>query len=270
MLHRVLSQKAAEIIYLVDDDIWSAPDDGTLPEKYRTKLAGLTTGLVGECINRASHIVVSSNILSDKVPANIPVSKLSPCWHIEPPDEKHFNQEYIKLVHLGTNSHKAGYEFLRPILENVLDKTSHVTFTYYSNTSLLGALDKHPRIIRQSLMRWKKYKKHIGKKRFHLGLYPILDTPFNQGRSHNKILEYCLTGCAAVFSKNWYHSGLIEHGTNGWLCNNNQQDWSKVILSLVEKPRQLQTVFAGASQLFGQLNDLQYQRAFWKHLLLKE
>jgi len=119
-------------------------------------------------------------------------------------------------------------------------------------------------------MRWKRYKNQIGDEHFHLGLYPMLDTPFNLGRSHNKILEYTLTGCAAVFSRNWNHSELIEHDKNGWLCNNDQQSWVNTILSLIEEPKQLLDGFRGASQLFYQLNDLQSQRNFWKRLLLKE
>ncbi len=270
VLHKVLFTNDIEIFYLIDDNIWDATYDSSLPEKYRTKLETFTSGILKEVIKRSEHFIVPSTALTNALPANTPVSLLPPCWHSTPPEAKHFTEEIIKIVHLGTNSHQAGYDFLQPILKTILDNNPGVSFTYYSNTPLLGSLDKHSRVFRKKLMRWKKYKKQIGKEHFHLGLYPILDTPFNRGRSHNKVLEYCLTGCAAIYSSSWNHSSLIRHGKNGWLCENDQQSWVDTILSLVRNPEQLQAGFQGASELFYQLNDLQAQRAFWKHLLLEE
>ena len=270
MLRKILSQKDAVILCLVDDNIWSALDDMTLPDNYRGKFADLSSGIMAEFIAKARCYIVSSNALQDNVPKGVPVEPLHPCWHAEPSDELHFEQKEIKLVHLGTNSHLAGFQFLQPVLEQVIESTPSVTFTYYSNISLLGNLDKHERVIRRRLMRWSKYKKHIGNERFHLGLYPILDTPFNQGRSHNKILEYCLAGCAGLYSSNWDHAKLIDSGENGWLCENNQQDWLKMILHLMNNPGKLRNGFNSATRLFYKLNNLQQQRAFWQRVFIKE
>lgn len=270
VLRQILSQKDAVVLYLVDDNIWSASKDMTLPEQYRKNLAALTSDVLPALSEQVTHFIVSADTLLDKLPAGVQGETLSPCWHSEPPGDSHFDQNTIKLVHLGTNSHLAGLDFLQPVLEQVFESTSSVTFTYYSNTPLLGELDKNELVFRRRIKRWSEYKKRIGLERFHLGLYPIMDTIFNQGRSYSKVLEYSLTGCAGLYSSNWRHSDIIEQGVNGWLCENNQQRWLETILYLVDNPTQLQKSFNGATQLFHKLNNLQQQRKFWLERFIRE
>lgn len=270
LMRRIMARKNARIIYLVDDDIWAGAADETLPPKYRQKLGRLIAGPLKDLTAQADHIVVSCCNLQEALPCSTATTRLSPCWHRTPPDTRHFDTDRPRLVHLGTNSHTAGFQFLAPVLATVLQQHATATFSYYSNTPLLGALDRHNRVHRLPLQRWSTYRRRIGKRRFHLGLYPIPDTPLNSCRSYNKILEYSLAGCAALYSRNWEHCGLITHAKNGWLANNDPYEWQEAILSLLADTTTLKSAFQASTALFEEMNCLQTQRAFWQRILFEE
>lgn len=268
ILRKVLTHRQAEIVYLVDDNIWGAPEDTSLPEAYRQRLKALQQGPVSDIFNRASRIVVSCSVLRDTLSVNKPVDIVHPCWQTAPPDSRHFDSRTVRLVHLGTNSHLAGLRFLIPVLETVLNATSNATFTYFSNTPLLGSLDGNTKVSRHPLLSWSKYKKQIGRGLYHLGLYPIVKTPFNSSRSHNKILEYTLAGCAAVYSEDWSHTRLLTTDVNCWVCPNDVEQWIHTLCRLIGDTTALRSVYTGSSVLYLKLNDLISQRKFWEHVLL--
>ncbi len=201
LLRSIISNKALELIYLIDDNIWQAKYDTSLPEGYKNRLNNFACGMANQLINKASLVVVSNNNLIPHLPNNKAIACLHPLWHAVPPSGAHFNvnesNAEIKLVHLGTNSHLAGFEFCYAIVERLLAKYEQLSFSYYSNQLLMGELDHHPRVNRKKVMRWAKYKKYfkrftIAEQCYHLALYPIVDTPINNSRSINKILETSL------------------------------------------------------------------------------
>lgn len=269
VLQKVLAEPQTDLLYLIDDNIWGGGHDISISEQYRKKLFQLQSGLISEIIEKASRVIISSDSLASEIPRKEKVHQLSPCWHKVPTNDHHFDQvNEIQLVHLGTNSHAAGFTFLKPVLAEVYTRYANVTFNYYSNQPLLDELDAHPQVKRRPLKRWSRYKREIGSDRFHLGLYPVAFTPLNNHRSRNKILEYALTGCAAVYSNHWPHSQNIEHGKNGWICPMHHQTWVDTICELLDNPESLRKSYQQASILFHHLNDLRQQRAFWMNTLL--
>jgi len=269
LLKSIINNTALELIYLIDDNIWQAKNDTSLPEGYKSRLNDFACGMASQLINKASLVVVSNKNLITSLPQNKVTACLHPIWDGVPPSDLHFNNTEIKLVHLGTNSHLAGFEFCYPIIERLLTKYNHVTFSYYSNRPLMGQLDNHPRVKRTKVMRWAKYKKHFKhlsapEECFHLAIYPIIDTPINSSRSINKILETSLVGCAGVYSKSWNYAQYIKHGTNGLILDNNAKRWIDEISTLIETPGTLHTLYQGSVANFNQLNSHHEQLRFWQ------
>ena len=268
LLRPIIENKSLELIYVIDDNIWQAKLDTTLSAGYKNRLNDLANGMANTLINKASLIVVSNTNLMTHLPNDKKTALLHPVWHSIPFSDLHYQSKEIKLVHLGTNSHLAGFEFCYPIVERLLAKYNNVTFTYYSNQPLMAELDNHPRVKRKKVMCWAKYKQHFKnfneiEARYHLALYPLVDSPINNSRSINKILETCLVGCAGVYSKSWNYSKYIQHNINGLVLDNNEQ-WIDEISLLIESTDSLKNLYQGSIVNFNQLNSYHKQQLFWQ------
>lgn len=266
VIEKILQTHDLKIFYLIDDNIWEGCNDTSLPAPYRKRLAQLVDQQVNKILPRAEQLIVSTEELTQYAKGSQSTHILNPTWVSNPPSSEHFTSKEFKLVHLGTNSHLASFHFLKDVLNEILDTYPHVSFNYYSNSPLLGDLDKHPRVSRSRIMRWRKYKQTIGKKLFHLALYPILDTPFNRCRSLNKILEHTLSGCPGIYSDNWSYSKYVQHNHNGWSLMNSTKSWVDQISYCIENKNMVQKAYLNATEQFSIINNASNQKRFWMDL----
>lgn len=272
VLKRVLRQKGAYLIYVLDDDIESAADDHTLPDDYRKRLLDMTGGLTGEILERADLILASSQQLLNRLSKSKAVERIDPYWGKRCPIGDHFDgseRSHIDLVHMGTASHQAALGFLKPVVAEVLRQRPNVVFNYFSNTPLLGSLDESRQVRRSKIVSWRRYQTDIGNQRFHLALYPILDTPFNKARSCNKITEQALTGCAGIYSDSWEHAHRVIDDHNGWLVANKADDWVKKTIELVDDPDRLRRSYQASRAIASQTLRREEQRRLWNRLFFK-
>lgn len=272
VLRKILRQKKAYLIYVLDDDVESAVDDPSLPDAYRKRLMDMTGGLTGEILKRANIVLASSQQLLNRLSETKTVERIDPYWGKPCPAGDHFDKSpsgHIDLVHMGTASHQAALSFLKPVLEDILKARPGLIFNYYSNVPLLDSLDNSGQVNRFKIAPWRKYQADIGKKCFHLALYPILDTPFNKARSCNKITEHALTGCAGIYSDCWEHTNLITDDENGWLVPNKSDDWAKKIIELVDDPDKLRRSYQSSRAIASQTVRREEQRRLWDRLFFK-
>ncbi|MCJ9429764.1 hypothetical protein [Kordiimonas marina] len=269
VVDRILSDQAAEIIYLIDDDL-SAADDPSLPEGYRERLAALKAGQYRKLLDRAALVVASSDKVAAGLSTKADIRTLHPYWAGTLRTGKHLTAKAgpLDLVHLGTGSHGAGFDFLKPVIESLLAGGADIRFHYYGNEPRLGALDDDPRIVRHGLKSWRRYKAALGRRHFHLGLYPLPDTPFNAGRSINKILEYTLAGCPAIYSADWGRARDLVHGENAFLAEDTVEAWGQAVRDIVAERDRLPAVYEGAAAHYRRFNDRDAQRLFWLETLV--
>ncbi|WP_417457992.1 hypothetical protein [Kordiimonas sp.] len=273
VIKRVLAhhQRGAEIIYLIDDDL-TAIEDETLPTGYRARLKTLKDGIYSTMLERAAHVVTSSPIIAEKLKTEAKIHSLSPVWSGAPnADARPANLGGVTdIVHLGTGSHGAGFEFLRPVISTVLKRFPNVHFHYFGNEPLMGPLEDHPHVHRRKAKTWAGYKRAMPSFRFHLGLYPLIDTPFNAARSVNKILEYTLAGCPAMYSASWGKAhGLID-GDNAFLAGDSAAEWQTRLIKILSAPEQMAKVYGGAKRYFEEKNDVAAQQAFWQEIFIRK
>lgn len=273
VINRVLAhqKKGAELIYLIDDDM-TAVGDETLPAGYRERLQTLKKGTYAAMMECAEHVVTSSRVIADKLETSARVHVVSPVWAGAPRGQAQpVNLGGVtNLVHLGTGSHGAGFEFLRPVIETVLKRFPNVHFHYFGNVPQMGQLDEHPHVHRRKLKTWAGYKRAIPSFRFHLGLYPLIDTPFNAARSVNKILEYTLAGCPAMYSAHWGEANGLTGGENAFLAGDSAAEWQARLIRILSAPEQMATVYDGAKRFFEEKNDVAAQRAFWQEIFIRK
>ncbi len=267
ILKSLLKKNGAEITYLVDDDLWGGISDESLPVEYRTRLQKTLNGPVGDVIDKAETLVLSSPKIGHQFAGKKNIHYMTPYWDQVPPNDSHYNNldQELRIVHLGTNSHTAGQQFLVEVIDVILKKFPRATYTYFSTDAVMGRLDHHPRVIRRRTLGWQGYQRSLRKHRFHLGLYPVMDTPFNQARSVNKILEYPLSGCSAIYSADWAHASEHDLAMSG----NSKIAWIDAITEKLSDPDGLRGHYASAIKTYNALNDSAAQRDFWQRLFIK-
>lgn len=69
---------------------------------------------------------------------------------------------------------------------------------------------------------------------FDIGIAPLVDTPFNRGKTCTKLAEYGARGIPAVASAIGQYVNWIEHGVNGFLVWD-QADWVTYLLALTDE-----------------------------------
>ena len=120
------------LIYLIDDDIQAAREDATLPEDYRSRLMRFHTEYHAELVARADTLVVTSDVLLQKFSSHRDVRIVHPVWHLDPADDRHFDAlaggAAVHAMHLGTASHQAGLDFLKPVVEALLERFASISF----------------------------------------------------------------------------------------------------------------------------------------------
>ena len=272
VIDAVLDDPKAEIIYLIDDNL-DALDDPSLPDGYRTRLQALRDGTHTRMLARAHLVVTSAAEIANALPGGTNVKLLDPVWQGTPGDGGHLDRaagQRLDVVHLGTGSHGAGFDFIAPALEDVLQAMPNVHFHYFSGHELLGALDGHARVHRLRGKSWRAYKAALPGFRFHLGLYPLTGTPFNAARSVNKILEYTLAGCPVMYSAEWAAARGLRDGDNAFLVAGPAEAWANRLKDVVMQPQQLKAIYDGACAEFRTRNDAARQRAFWQQVFIKD
>jgi hypothetical protein len=269
VMDRLLAAPPTRLVYLIDDDIESAREDASLPADYRSRLMRFHAQYHANFVARADTLVVTSEVLLRKFSSHRDVRIVHPVWHLELADDRHFDAlargEAVHAMHLGTASHQAGLEFLEPVMEPLLERFTRLHFTYVGRSPRFGALDAHPRVHRERPQSWRRYRRTLGKRRMHLGLYPLPDTPFNRARSRNKLLEHAIVGAVGVYSRSWPTAGELQG--SAILAGPGAADWIAALSPYLEEPQSLRPLAQAARRVLGPMNDPASQRRFWADVL---
>ncbi len=101
---------------------------------------------------------------------------------------------------------------------------------------------------------------------FDVGLMPLLDTPWNRGKSALKVIEYMACGVAAVASPVGENNYVITDGKNGFLPRT-AKDWADTIEQLYRNPEQLPMIGSEANATIQQMYSFDAQIIHLLHIL---
>ena len=85
-----------------------------------------------------------------------------------------------------------------------------------------------------------------------IGLAPLPDGEFFRCKYFNKFLEYGASGIAGIYSKVEPFLFIVEHGINGFLCENTNDSWIEAITELIENEKLRQDIIDNARTLLKQ------------------
>lgn len=264
---RILSRPWRKLIYLVDDDIDAGVDDPGLPPAYRARLKHLQMTQYHPILHSADVVVTGSKRLADKHRPMKQVHVIDPYWAAPLPGGGHFDSLLsggdLRLVHLGTASHRADLEAILPALERIMTRHRDVEFTTFYTFPGLERMAQRLRIRIRSHQSWRQHRKALPKERFHLALYPTLATAFNQARSINKLIEHGVVGAVGLYSAGWQHAHLVDHDGSGFLVGNEWQAWEETLHRILSRRERLRSIHRDSRELAVRLNDRDRQLQFW-------
>lgn len=275
-LLRLVQERAASfrrIVYLFDDDLLAASQSASLPEGYRQMIGEFAQTLFPQLLELAHTVVVTSPRLAERY-ASPRTRLLEPTLYrdLSRVGLEHFaslgggRSGPLEVAYLGTTTHYGDLCAVAPGLRQFVEEQPAVRLTVVG-CELPPALERHPRIRAIGQKPWGEFKRFAAGFRTHLGLAPLLDTPWNQGKTAIKLIEYAQYGAAALYSAVPPYRGLIEEGAQGWLVENEPEAWRRRLGELVARPEELRAGAERAQAFAALVANPERARRFWRELL---
>lgn len=252
------------IFYLMDDDVVGAEDSRWLPGGYRTRMMRVAHGEFQAMLALCDHFVVTCEFLKQRY-ASQKTDLLDPPYLHPPSNLNHLRDvREIVIAYHGTMVHRDDINAISPALREVHDKYDHVRIQIVMGDYVPSMLKGLPRVEIIPAMPWDDYKKFIERSRAHIGLSPILKTPYNLGKSVVKIMDICALGAVGIYTASEPYAKYVRSGENGFLLENDPLIWQKTISWLIEHPQELCRMAIAGQELARRVGDIGRLEAYWR------
>jgi len=229
------------IRYVIDDDLAAAAADASLPAAYRERMAK-AAAQQPRLLALADEVVACSEALAArlrKLHGNVRV--MTPPLITPLPDLAHFAAGPTaarpwRLGFHGTRAHLADLMQIAPALEALQRERDDTQLELMLGSHAPPELAELPRTHCPAPLPWQKFRVYQACHRVHIGLAPLLDTPFNRGKSFIKFLDIAAMGGVGIYANRAPYTEIVEHGVNGLLAEDNPGDWQSCISWLLEHP----------------------------------
>jgi hypothetical protein len=193
---RAAEREIVDVTWLIDDDLVAARDDDWLPEPFRLKLLGEHLRFKRDFADLIDRVWASTPQIAARFPASR-VEVRPPKLFIAPRPAR----RWVTIFYHGTGSHRREHAFLLPIFHEVQARCDHTLIEVSGDHALYRAFRGVPRLRVIHPLGWPDYLAHLRAGKYEIGLAPLLDTPFNRGRSGLKALQLTELGVQGVLSR---------------------------------------------------------------------
>ncbi|MDN3526606.1 glycosyltransferase [Halomonas sabkhae] len=254
------------IVYVIDDDIAAAAADDTLPEAYRKRMGRLAS-LQPRLLALADVVVASSEALAARFEErHRDVRVLTPSLISPLPDLHHFEQSTWCLGFHGTRAHLADLQHIASALIHLHDEQSALTMEVMMGQHTPPELRGLERVAAPQAKSWRAFQRHQQAQRLQIGVAPLLDTPFNRGKSFIKFFDITAMGGVGVYSRRSPYTEIVEDGETGLLVEDCPQAWLEALRYLVANPETAKAMAEKAAQVARERGDPAHAVAFWRAL----
>lgn len=115
----------------------------------------------------------------------------------------------------------------------VVDTLNRLQATTGCRVVLMGAGDAAPTLNAERL-EWREDAEVAAVQSFDIGIMPLLDTPWEKGKSGLKLAQSMACGRVAVGTAVGFNHDLITHGVDGLLVPPGAEGWHDALLSLLQ------------------------------------
>ncbi|MFG1481088.1 glycosyltransferase, partial [Xanthobacter sp. V4C-4] len=262
-----LARSPAFVIYLIDDDIAAAADSPGMSHDFRRRMMELLHSDVAPLLRRCDRLLITAPGLLARY-ASPKTEVMAPPFVRPPRTLDHLREPgIVRLTYQGTESHHEDIEFLFPSLGRILERHPHVHCSLFGRRTLPAPLRGHPRVEVMKPLPWSDYVAFVAATPAHIALAPMLDTPFNRGKSILKVLDAASLGAAGVFSRVMPFDTLVRDGVDGLLVDNDPACWEQALDDLVTAPGRIAALAEAGLARARRLGALEAASAVWRRLL---
>jgi len=191
-----------------------------------------------EVLKMASMVTVENKKngeFSKQITGHDPLYILGPidCDRYRPQIRK--NSERVVVGWVGSHSTSIYLEDCKKPLIQLLDKHPQLEIHL---VGFVGNFLNHQRCL---VKQWKLESECKDLAEFDIGIMPLPNTPWTQGKGGYKILQYMAMGIPSVVSPVGVNSKIIDSGINGFHANS-ENDWSTFLDILVSSTSKRQTM----------------------------
>jgi glycosyltransferase involved in cell wall biosynthesis len=169
----------------------------------------------------------------------------------------------VKILYMGTRTHQADFALVENALlrlkENygekveievvgVTDEVKNRSSIHFANVPFEETCS-YPGFVK-----WL-----IAHSNYDIGIAPLVEGPFNRGKSIIKYIDYSALNLAVLCSNVEPYKGEIKHLRDGLLVENTEQDWYKNLKLLVDSPDLMAQLKAGARDRYFRQHTLDLQ-----------
>jgi len=247
-LVEAVRSRLRSLVYFMDDDILEMGMSAGMPWRYRFKLARLAARRSGWLRHQGAELWVSTHFLQQKYAE----------WHpkLVLPSPLVNPVNVCRLFYHGTASHDAEIHWLRPVMEEVLRQDERLALEIVGGSDVYRLYRGVPRVTVVHPMKWPAYQAFLSIPGRHIGLAPLLDLPFNRGRSYTKFFDITRCGAVGIYSPNSVYSEVVKHGESGLIAELQQDVWVKTILHITRDEPLRQSMLRNAQAKAAELASL--------------
>ena len=254
-----------DVFYVIDDDLTRAVDDRGLPPRYRQLTSTFAQTAFQAMAHLSTRLVVSSEVLAHRF-ASTKTDLVSPPYIHPAHDLAHLdNIDRIRIAYTGTVTHRTDFRFVAGVLGRLLKNHPRLELLSFLGKFTPSALAELPNVVAKAPSSWDDFKQADW--RAHIGIAPMLRTPYNSGKSIVKIMDIARFGALGLYSNVEPFSGAVTSGQNGFLLENDPAAWEACIERLIAAPDQIKPIAQQAQNLAIRLGDIEPLVKYWEQRL---
>jgi glycosyltransferase involved in cell wall biosynthesis len=245
----------ANLVYDLDDDLLNVPKNH--PDAHALRPLAK---VVRDMVMLADTIWVSTPALASSLKTLRPDTELienrldERIWTARP-SAPPSRESPVRILAMGTTSHEHDFDLILPALKrlkveydervvvNILGMTSR---TDLPKGLLRIGPSRHAVVSYPTFVHWLTSVEPP----WHIGLAPLLETPFNACKSPIKAMDYAALGLAVVASDTDVYRGSIADGPAGRLVPNTPEAWYAALDILVRDAVTRRQMMAAARDAF--------------------
>ena len=215
----LLKKLNTDIIFDIDDAVYLRPSQH---EKTNRMLHAAKCVVVGN-----TYLAAYARNFNEHI-VEIPTVVDTTIYQI-PPEPRHDGDNRIIIGWIGSNPNRGDLTPLKPVFDWLSQR--------YKNRITLRIISDNPLQMKTDLMiefvPWTLNNSLTDLQQFDIGIMPLDDTVWNQGKCGFKLIEYMAVGAATVASPIGVNQQIIEDGRTGYLATT-IEEWQTRLAYLIE------------------------------------
>ncbi|UBU47512.1 glycosyltransferase [Cobetia amphilecti] len=257
-------ERFGRIVYLIDDDLGAVTRTDGLPAAYVARLSGLAMRQPALLALADEVVACCEALVAQLGREHANVSLLTPPMLTPETELADFTPSDWTIGYHGTRAHRDDIAHLAPALTPVMASHPQARLEIMMGRHVPESFCAIARLETPEALPWKAFQQYQATRRIQIGLAPLLETPFNRGKSWIKFLDITAMGGVGIYSRRAPYTDIVEHGVDGLLVGDDPADWQAALEQLLADPVATQTMAERALQKARDIGAVEACTIFWR------